>query len=410
VSDQLSSDLASLKIDRSAQPRSGSGMWKPLVWLLVLGGAGYGAYTFGLQYLKTEVLKTEVALTEISLYSPAQAAVDLTSTGYVEPQVVTRVGAKIPGKVAHVHVREGDRVKAGQLLLELEHADRQAGIESAKMRAAAAQARVATARANLAETRQQAQRQRGLAQSGVAPAANADDLEARAVSLEQAAKAAEAEVKAVEAEVSAQKVDLQYMTIVAPIAGMVTNKPPEVGELIGISASGFNDKTIEIADFNTLMVETDIPEGRMPLAKLGSPCEIVLDAFPGKRFRGEAVEISPRVNRAKATVGVKVKFVDPNDGVLPDMSARVSFLQQALDPSALAAKAKPVVPASALADRGGAKVVFVLEGEAVRMRAVTLGEKIGSGYELKDGPAPGTRIVSDPPATLADGHRVKEKG
>jgi multidrug efflux pump subunit AcrA (membrane-fusion protein) len=121
-------------------------------------------------------------------------------------------------------------------------------------------------------------------------------------------------------------------------------------------------------------------------------------------------EITPKVDRAKATVLVKVAFVDEKTGVLPDMSARVSFLQQALDPSALAVKAKPVVPASALADRGGAKVVFVLEGEAVRMRSVTLGEKIGSGYELIDGPAPGTRIVSDPPATLADGHRVKEKG
>ena len=113
------------------------------------------------------------------------------------------------------------------------------------------------------------------------------------------------------------------------------------------------------------MVETDIPEGAPARwSKVGSPCEIVLDAFPGKRYRGEAVEISPRVNRAKATVGVKVKFVDDADGVLPDMSARVSFLTQALDADALAAKPKTVVPASALAERGGAKVVFVLEGDS----------------------------------------------
>jgi len=171
-----------------------------------------------------------------------------------------------------------------------------------------------------------------------------------------------------------------------------------------------SDKTIEIADFSSLQVETDVPEGRLHMAKVGAPCEIALDAFPGKRFRGEAVEVSPRVDRAKATARVKVKFVDAADGVLPDMSARVSFLSQPLDEVALGAKPKPVVPASALAERSGAKVVFVIDGDAVHMRTVRVGEKLGSGYELIEGPAAGTRVVANPPATLADGHRVKERG
>jgi RND family efflux transporter MFP subunit len=410
VSDQLSSDLASLKIDRNAaRPSSGGGALRPLIWLSLLGAVTYAGYVQGMPYLKAEIFKTEVALTEISQYSPAQAAIELTATGYVEPQVVTRVGAKLPGKVAVVHVREGQKVKAGDVLLELEHADREAAIDSARARSAAAQARVATARASLAETQIQAKRQRQLAQSGVAPSANADDLEARAVSLEQAAKAAEAEVKAAEAEVAAQRVNLQYMKLVAPIDGTVTSKPPEVGELLGADIPGLGDQSIQIADFSTLMVECDIPEGRLHMVKVGAPAEITLDAFPGKRYRGQSVEVSPRVNRSKATVGVKVKFVDDAEGVLPDMSARVSFLTEALDEKSLAQKPKTVVPASALADRGGAKVVFVVDGDSVRMRTVTLGEKTGNGYELIDGPAPGARVVADPPATLADGHKVKEK-
>jgi multidrug efflux pump subunit AcrA (membrane-fusion protein) len=157
------------------------------------------------------------------------------------------------------------------------------------------------------------------------------------------------------------------------------------------------------------MVETDIPEGRLHMVKVGSPCEITLDAFPGRRYRGQAMEISPRVNRAKATVGVKVKFVDPPTDVLPDMSARVSFLTAALDDAALAAKAKNVVPASAVVDRAGGKVVFVLEEDVARMRTVSLGPKLGDGYELIDGPAPGARLVARPPETLADGQRVKER-
>jgi HlyD family secretion protein len=412
VSDQLSSDLASLSIDRSS--RSSGGAKRVLAWLAVLGALGYGTYTYALPQFRAQVLKTEVSVTELSTYSPMQAAVELTSSGYVEPQRVSRVGAKVPGRVSVLHVRQGQKVKSGDILLELEQADRQAGIQSAKMRAAAAEARVATARANVVETRQQAERERGLVKSGVAPAARAEDLEARVVSLTEAVRAAEAEVKAANAEVAALKVDLGYMQVHAPMDGTVINKPPEVGEVVGSDlgtvASDSDQAVIELADFNTLMVETDIPESRLHMVTIGSPCDIALDAFPTRRYRGEAVEINPKVDRAKATVGVKVKFVDPPEGVLPDMSARVSFLSKAMDEAQLKEKPKTVVPSSALVDRSGTKVLFVLEDDGVvRMRNVTIGAELGGGFEVVDGPAAGTRVVANPPETLADGQRVKEK-
>jgi RND family efflux transporter MFP subunit len=412
VSDQLSSDLASLSIDRSSRS-SGGAAKRVVLWLVVLGALGYGIYAYALPQLQTQVLKTEVSVTELSTYSPIQASVELTSSGYVEPQRVSRVGAKVPGRVSQLHVRQGQKVKAGDVLLELEQADRQAAIQSAKMRVAAAEARVATAKANVAETRVQAERERALVKSGVAPAARADDLEARVASLTEAVRAAEAEVKASNAEVAALKVDLGYMQVHAPMDGTVINKPPEIGEVVGSDlgtvASDSDQAVIELADFNTLMVETDIPEGRLHMVTIGSPCDIALDAFPTRRYRGEAVEINPKVDRAKATVGVKVKFVDPPEGVLPDMSARVSFLSKPIDDAQLKEKPKTIVPGSALVDRGGTKVLFVLEDGVVRMRNVTVGAELGGGFEAIDGPSSGTRVVANPPATLVDGQRVKEK-
>lgn len=407
MADQLSSDLASLKIDRGAEA-SGSGgtAARFLIGLIAIVAAGFAAYTRGMPYLEARFVRPEVELTEIASFMPMQSAVELTSTGYVQPQVVSRAAAKIPGRIARVHVREGQRVEKGDLLVELDQADREAAILAARARVSAAQARVATARANLAETRLQAERQRKLAGQGVAPAATAEDLEARVASLGESVKAAEAEVKATTAEVEALRVDLDYMRVYAPISGTILSKAPEVGELAGQGGV----EPLEIADFSTLMVETDIPEGRLHMVKLGSPCEITLDAFPGRRYRGEAVEVSPRVSRAKATVEVKVKFVDAAEGVLPDMAARVSFLDAPLDAAAMQAKPKTVVPASAVVDRGGAKVVFALDGDAVRMRPVTLGPAVGVGFELVDGPSVGTRIVVKPAETLADGQRVKQKG
>jgi len=166
----------------------------------------------------------------------------------------------------------------------------------------------------------------------------------------------------------------------------------------------------EIADFSSLIVETDVPEGRLYLIKPGGPCEISLDAYPGKRYRGQTVEIGHKVDRAKATVTVKVKFVDSTEGALPDMSARTSFLSEELSADAIREKPKTVVPAIAIREQDGNKFVFVVVDGVVRQKSVKVGPPFGSGFELIEGPQPGTRVVSNPPPSLSDGQRIKEKG
>jgi RND family efflux transporter MFP subunit len=410
MSNSLSSDLASLKIEREVKPSSGGPLGKIFTYLIVLGLAA-AAYVFGKPYLEARFFKTEVALTEIALVSPAQAQIALSSSGYVVPQVRSRVGARIPGRVAKLHAKEGDRVTAGQVLIELDRANQEAAIRAAKLRVAASRARTATARATLDEVTRQAEREHALVKQGAAPQARADDLTLRATSLSEQVKASDAEVAAASAEIEALQINLGYMTIVSPITGTVLNKPPEVGEVLGndFGIGTTTTGTIEVADFDSLAVETDVPEGRLHLVKIGSPCEIVLDAYPQKRYRGEAIEIMPKVNRSKATVGVKVKFLDAAGAALPDMAARVSFLNKQLGESELKEKPKTVVPADAVVDRSGSKVVFVLDGDKVHMKPVSLGPKFGDGFELELGPNPGTKIVKAPPVTLEDGQRVKER-
>jgi RND family efflux transporter MFP subunit len=201
-------------------------------------------------------------------------------------------------------------------------------------------------------------------------------------------------------------VNLEYTKIVAPIAGTVVVKPLMVGELVSPTAPV---AIVQLADFASLVVETDVPEGRLGMIKVGSPAEIVLDAFPGKRFRGQTVEIASRVDRAKATIGVKVKFVDDASGVLPEMAARVSFLQKELDAGAMKEPPKLIVPGSAVVERTGAKVVYVIDQGKVRIVPVELGPPFGDGFELKSGPPAGTRVVQKPAPDLADGQNIKEE-
>lgn len=411
MSDQLSSDLASLKIDRSApRPKGKSPLGTIVVVALLLGAAGAG-YQYGLPYVSAALFKTEIDTTEVITVSPAQASIELTSTGYVVAQSVSAVASKVAGKVKAQHVRQGAKVKAGDVLLEIDASDHNAAIASAVSQSAAARARIMTARATVAETEQQAQRALSLAREGIGPKGNADDLQARAASLKEQVKASEAEARATDALVGALRVNLGNYTVTAPISGTVVNKPPEVGEFVGPQPAGvaIDMGGVQIADFTTLMVESDVPESRLSQIKMGGPAEIVLDAFASKRFRGKAVEVTPKVNRTKATVTVKVAFVDENEGVLPDMAARVSFLAGELDKEALKAPPKTIVPATAVVDLHGAKVVYRLEGGVVRTTPVTLGAAFGTGFEVQSGVSSGTRLVNNPPPGLADGQKVKER-
>jgi RND family efflux transporter MFP subunit len=404
VNERLSNDLASLRISRDEKPPS-SGWGRRLLAVGLVLGAVLAAGVWFWPRVEAKLFPMEVEVTTIMTVSPAQSSVQLTSTGYIVPQRVSRVGAKISGRIRVMNVSEGSEVKAGDVLAELEAEDHEAALRTAEARVLAAQAVVQTRQAELADIRQQAKRERSLVDQGVAGRAAAEDLEARAVTLEKQVKAAKASAKATQAEVESLEVNLGYLKVVAPMDGRVVNKPAQAGELVGVQAGTL----VELADFSSLMAETDVPEARLHLVQKGGPCEIVLDAFPKRRLRGRVEEISPKVNRAKATVTVKVAFVDEPEGVLPEMAARVSFLSEPLDEESLKAAPKVVVPAAAIAERGGAKVVFTLEGGHVRMRNVTVGEPVGSGLELLDGPETGTKVVRGPADTLTDGQQVVEK-
>ena len=409
MSDKLSADLASLKINRDKPPSGGR------LRLAIYGGALAGLsaliYFIAVPYITNKIYKTEVVVTEILLVSPAQASIELTSSGYVVPQTKSDVSAKVAGKVTRVLAKQGQAVKAGDVLFELDVADQNAAIAAAKSQVAASRAQAQTARATLAEAKLQAERASKLFEQGVSPKAAAEDLDARVKSLQAAVQAADAATRAAAAQVKALEVSLEGFAVISPIDGTIVGELPDVGEFVGPQMGGFGgiSGTIEIADFNTLQVETDVPEQRLHLVRIDGPCEIVLDAYPNVRRAGRVVEIIPKVNRAKATVTVKVAFADGAQTAMPEMSARVSFLTSELDAKALEEPPKLVVPSAALAERSGAHVVFVIEGDSVRMTPVTLGKEFAGGYELMSGPPAGTRVVREPSKDLSDGQRVKER-
>ena len=405
--DQLTSDLASLRIERDA-PQPPSVLRRlavPLVLLVGLGAAGWFAY----RQAAGELFKQEVRTTEIAMISPSQADVLVTATGYVIPQITSKVGSKMPGRLAKISVKEGDTVREGDVIARLEDADQKSQVFAASSRVGVAQARIATARANLAEVSQQVERERTLVASGTVGKATFDNLVAREAALREAVRAAEAETGAAQADVGTMGVGLKDRLIIAPISGRIVTKPATVGEFVG--GIGNVGLVAEIVDFTSLMVEVDVPEARLHMVKLGSACEVILDAYPNKRYRCIVESLGQRVNRAKATIMVKTRFDKSDDisDVLPEMSARVSFLSHAIADAAKNEKPKKIVAADAVVERGGQKVVFSVGEGRLHEHPVKVGGLVGTNaVEILDGPPQGTKVVSKPTADTADGQRIKE--
>jgi HlyD family secretion protein len=401
--DDLTSDLASLKIDRTPEGPKSRTLPRVLAWIAVLG-AVVGFIVWVSPRIGAQFFKTEVQTSSIVEVSPSLAVTTLTATGYVIAERRSKVGAEVTGKIARLYVREGSQVKQGELLVELDAADQKSKVAISEARVGAAEAKVASTQARLAELRVQLERQRGLLAQNAAARSVVEDLETRITTAEAEVKAARSDTRASAAEVQQARVTLNRMTVRAPIDGTVLDKPLDVGETVEPAKP-----LMEVADLSALVIEIDVPESRLSLVKVGGPTEIVLDAFGSKRFRGRVREIGRRVNRAKATVPVKVELTEDSTGVLPDMSARVSFLTQEVEQAQRDAPSKLVVPKAAVVSRDGKRVVFAVKEGAVRLELVELGPASGDGFELLRGPPAGTKVVLSPESTLESGQRIKER-
>jgi len=383
----------------------------PWRWLVIgsLSVLAVGAIVVAARLAMGRLLKPVVSVAEVITLSPAQADVKVMASGYVVPLRHAVIASKLPGRLEKVVVREGENVEEGQLLATLESDDSRAAVNEAHAALATAQARAAGAKASLGDAKLQLDRERRLHQAGSSSAAALDAAQSRYDVAVAALQAAEAEVKTANARFANAQITLRNTRITAPFSGRVVHKLAEAGEvptnaLYQSSAGGI----IELVDFASLVVEADVSESRIGALKLGGPAEITLDAFPNKRLRGEISEIRPTVDRQKATVLTRVKFVDPVADVLPQMAAKVLFLSRPLRETELNEPPKTVVPANAVLDRGAAKAVFVLSDGRVHLVPVVLGAAMGTSLELKQGPPPGTKVVLDPAGSLADGDAVKE--
>ncbi len=220
-----------------------------------------------------------------------------------------------------------------------------------------------------------------------------------------------ASIELAKAQIEAAEVAVENTLIRAPFAGTVLTKNADVGEIVAPLAAGVNSRAavVTIADMQSLQVETDVSESNIQKIIPAQECEISLDAYPEQRYAGYVAKIVPTADRAKATVMVKVGFKKYDERVLPEMSAKVLFLNPRSQSVSESGPPVLVIPASALVTLGTRTVVFGIKDNKAVETSVVIGEHLGSYLEIRQGLNSGDRVIDNPDDRIANGTNVKVK-
>ncbi len=397
-------DLLKLKIDKSKvvfRPRKRKKFiyWTLAVIALIILGLLYVRGTF------TPAIGVQVAT--ITQVYPSQAFTLLNASGYVVAQRKSALASKVTGRLIWLGVEEGSRVKKDQVVARLENQDVSAAKDQAAATVNVARFSLEQARAELRDATLSLNRNKELLSRGVVAQQTYDDAVARYDKAVAAVAGAEAALKASTAALEGAAALLEYTLIRAPFDAVVLTKDADVGDIVTPLGAAANAKAsvVTIADMSSLEVEADVSESNLSQVRPGQPCEIQLDALPELRFRGEIHMIVPTADRSKATVMVKVRFIDKDSRILPEMSAKVAFLSRSV--KAEEGKPRTALNRTALVNRKDRKVVFLVNGDRVVETPVSLGGPMGDMVEILEGVNVGDRVVLNPSDRLRNGSKIK---
>jgi RND family efflux transporter MFP subunit len=400
-------DLAALRIDEKARTSSSRRrLFVPLAALAVLL-----VLTAAAAFLVRRPVRVEVAIAHATGAPGAPSAL-LNASGYVTPRRRATVAAKVTGRVEQIDAEEGMTVAAGQVLARLDDSDARRRLAAVQAARAVAAASLKDLEVRLANAEREQVRALELERAGFASAQAADAARTDVLSLKARLALAGDQVRAADADVAIARQDLDNTVVRAPFDGVVVSKDAQRGEMVSpMSAGGGFTRTgiATVVDMSSLEIEVDVNEAYIARVKPGQRVSAALDAYPDWSIPASVRTVIPSADRQKATVKVRISFDALDPKILPDMGVKVAFLGEA---PAAGAPARPrvAVPAAAVRERDGARLVFVVRDGRVERRAVTTAGTKGEETEIEAGLSEGETVVVRPPDGLKDGDRVRGTG
>jgi RND family efflux transporter MFP subunit len=342
------------------------------------------------------------------------ASASVTANGYVVARTRASVAAKLAGRIADLRVSEGSYIRKGEVIARLENDDYQAQLAQAEAVLISSRADLAEARAGRDVAAREAERLRGMRvkEPGLVSDEEFEASMSRATQAGARASAAEARIGSALAASHFARANLENTVIRAPFTGTVLRKEAEIGEVVAPSVGGglTRGAVVTMADLTTLEVEVDVNEAYIARIKSAQPAKITLDAYPDTSFRGRVRQVVPTADRQRATVQVKVSIVDRDPRILPEMGARVDFLDTArVATGGGGAVATPRfrLPSAAVRELNGQTVVWLVRDGKLESRQVEAGPVSGGFREIRSGLAGGELLMVGGVDTPRAGMRVK---
>ena len=400
-------DLSALRIEREPLNTSGGRSVKWVVLLLILGGAGGGAW-----YWLNRERPVEVEVVAVTERAAGTQASVLNASGYVTARRRATVSSKVTGKVIEVNVEEGMAVREGQVLARLDDSTLQAGITLARAQLQATRLAVPEIEVRLAEARINLQRQERLMKDGLTTPSAIDQAQAEVNSLSARISSVREQVTVAQSQVALQQTAIDDMVIRAPFSGVALSKDAQPGEMVSpVSAGGGFTRTgiSTIVDMRSLEIEVDVNESYINRVSAGQPVTAVLDAYPDWQIPAKVIAVVPTADRQKATVLVRIGFTALDPRILPDMGVKVTFLREADAAAPVTAQAVTLVPKAAVKTENGNTYVYLVQQTTVERRAIKTGGTDGDRIEVTAGLKGGDRVVISPPPELTEGMLVVVK-
>jgi RND family efflux transporter MFP subunit len=411
-------DLSKLRINRDSAPPGVRRAVKRNLIFAVLVFATIAVVYFIMKARAVTPVQAVVATVSGEVQSSAgtTGATSVTANGYVVARTRASVSSKVPGRLAYLGVAEGSTVEKGQIIARLENADYEAQVAEATANVASTRAQQLETEADRDQLQREVRRLRDIRtqNSRLISQQEVDAAETRASTAEARARAAVARVNAAEAALRFANVSLENTQIRAPFTGTVLRKEAEVGEVVAPSVGGglTRGAVVTMADLKSLEVDVDVNEAYIARVTGGQAAKITLDAYPDTSFAGRVRQVVPTADRQRATVQVKVTIVDRDPRILPEMGARVDFLEPAARLAGAPAAAAPStprirVPTAAVREVGGQSIVWLVRDGRLDSRTVQAGPASAGFREIRSGLSGGELLMVGGVDAPKAGMRVK---
>jgi membrane fusion protein (multidrug efflux system) len=355
---------------------------RPALWLILLVAVlgGVGVWHLTTSGSKGNSKKARIITVGVAQPLRQDYAVKLSYTADIKPYQQVNIFPRVNGYISRIHVEQGDLVKAGQLLVEIDHAEFTQQVAQARANLAAARANVVRQQATLANAKLALERAETLIKEQLVAQQQVDDAKAAYDVAQAQLEALRAQVQQAEVALQQAALNLEWSYLRAPFAGVIARRNQDVGTYFNTFAasSPTGVAPLLLHDIHAVRIFIEVVEKDTPLVKVGAPAEVTTDAYPGRVFTGAVSRFVQALDPTTRTMTVEVELPNPERILKGGMFARVD-LKVGTRPNAI------LIPWDALTRLEDRQYVYVVrDGKAVNV-PVEVGGRLEALVEITKG-------------------------